>query len=140
MYVGTTSACSNADIASLFNAYFNTTFTRAGSTSAPPSNVASSSSTLSDVVISKLDVYEALAALDTTKAKGIDGIDPIHLKHCAVALYEFVYHLFSQCLLQHSLPSEWRIHLITPLFKSGDRSSVTNYRPISLLCIISKVI
>ena len=67
----------------------------------------------------------ALAALDTTKAKGIDGIDPKVLKHCAVALYETIYHLFWQCLLQHSLPSEWGIHLITPLFKSGDRSSVT---------------
>ena len=31
------------------------------------------------------------------------------------------------------------MHLITPIFKSGDRSSVNNYWPISLLCILSKV-
>ena len=39
MYFSTTSACSNADIATLFNAYFNTTFTKVRITSAPRSNV-----------------------------------------------------------------------------------------------------
>ena len=32
------------------------------------------------------------------------------------------------------------MHLISPIFKSGDRSSVRNYRPIPLLCTISKLL
>ena len=32
------------------------------------------------------------------------------------------------------------MHVISPIFKSGDRSSVRNYRPISLLCTVSKVL
>ena len=43
--------------------------------------------------------------------------------------------LSQQCILE-----EWCIHCITPIHKSGDRSSVKNYRPISLLCTISKVL
>ena len=39
-----------------------------------------------------------------------------------------------------TIPSGWKTHKITPVHKSGDKTSVTNYRPISLLCIISKVL
>ena len=75
-----------------------------------------------------------------SRAMGIDDIGPKILKHCTLALYQPVYHLFSMCLSQYYIPHEWRIHKITPIFKSGDRTSVNNYRPISLLCTISKVL
>ena len=71
---------------------------------------------------------------------GIDGIGPRLLKHCALALYQPLHHLFTLSLVQHYLPQEWRFHLITPIYKSGNKSSVKNYRPISLLCIVSKVL
>ena len=38
------------------------------------------------------------------------------------------------------IPPEWYTHTVIPIFKSGDRGSVTNYRPISLLCNTSKVL
>ena len=44
------------------------------------------------------------------------------------------------CLRHSYLPAEWRTHKIIPIFKSGDRSSEKKYRPISLLCCISKVL
>ena len=81
-----------------------------------------------------------LASLDATKSMGIDGIGPRVLKHCATALCAPLHHLFSLSLSKHTLPEEWRIHLITPIFKSGDKSEVNNYRPISLLCSASKVL
>ena len=46
----------------------------------------------------------------------------------------------SPIFVQHYLPQDWRVHLITPIFKSGDKTSVCNYRPISLLCTVSKVL
>ena len=57
-----------------------------------------------------------------------------HSCHSIVSL------LFQRCIDHSCIPSEWKIHLITPLFKKGDPTSVTNYRPISLLCSISKVL
>ena len=36
-------------------------------------------------------------------------------------------------------PHEWKKSFITPLFKSGDRNNIENYRPISGLSIIAKV-
>lgn len=72
-----------------------------------------------------------------------DGIGPRILKYCSVAIYEPLFHLFSLSLSIPAIPKEWRIHKITPIFKSGDETScihVYYYRPISLLCCISKVL
>ena len=71
---------------------------------------------------------------------GLDGIGPNVLKHCASALCEPLQHLFNVSLRQHNIPAEWKIHNISPIHKSGDRASVTNYRPISLLSSTSKVL
>ena len=55
-------------------------------------------------------------------------------------LYLPLYHLFSPSLSKHVIPNEWRIHMIRPIPKSGDKSKVLNYRPISLLCTTLKVL
>ncbi len=92
------------------------------------------------ITITDLDVYAALSRLDPTKACGIDGIGPKVLRSCALALYPVIHHLFSSCLWFCDIPSEWKLHCIVPIHKSGDKSLVSNYRPISLLCSISKVL
>ena len=71
---------------------------------------------------------------------GYDGISPRLLKHCALPLCQPLLHLFSLSLSQNYIPLEWRTHLIKPIWKSGNKTSVENYRPISLLCITSKVL
>ena len=71
---------------------------------------------------------------------GIDRIGPGILKHCAQALCVPLHYLFSFSLCNQCIPPIWKIHKITPVFKSGDKHSVANYRPISLLCSASKVL
>ena len=71
---------------------------------------------------------------------GCDGISPKLLKHCAVPLCQPLHHLFHLSLSQHYIPLDWRTHLVKPVLKSGNSSSVKNYRPISLLCIVSKIL
>ena len=38
-----------------------------------------------------------------------------------------------------TIPREWCTHYIIPIYKSGEKSMLNNYRPISLLCSISKI-
>ena len=44
-----------------------------------------------------------------------------------------MHHLFVTSFCKHTIPLEWRINVITPVHKSGDKSLVNNYCPISLL-------
>ena len=57
-------------------------------------------------------------------------------------LYQLIISLQLASEVDPSVPSEWKVHKITSVYKSasGDKTSVTNYRPISLLCIMSKVL
>ena len=93
---------------------------------------------LQSITITVADVYQALISLDVNKSAGIDNISPRVLQSCAVALSEPLYHLFIQSLHHSSLPTCWKIHKIVPIFKVGDSNCVKNYRPISLLSIVSK--
>jgi len=82
-------------------------------------------------------VYRALVTLYHSKATGIGGIGP---KYYAPALFKPLHYLYSLILCKQTIPLEWCIHCIVPVLKSGDKALVTNCRPISLLCNVSKIL
>ena len=138
MTLGSQEAPSAASKAELFNKYFHSVLSR--SSDFPLRSISDFDGTASDIRLDPMETLRALESLDQSKAMGSDAISPKVLKHCALAIFGPVTHLFQLSLNQGYLPLEWKSHLITPVFKSGDRSLVNNYRPISLLCIISKVL
>ena len=75
--------------------------------------------------------------LDPSKATGYDGIGPRILKTCPDCLSKPLLHLFVKSLEHCIIPVDWLIH---PIFKSGEKNLITNYRPISLLSNISKIL
>ena len=78
--------------------------------------------------------------LPTSLSSNSPTISPLILKHCATSLTLPLTHLFNTCIQSSSLPDEWKVHKIVPIPKCSDKSDVKNYRPISLLCIVSKVL
>ena len=48
--------------------------------------------------------------------------------------------IYQASLQQGCIPDEWKKALFTPIYKNGDRSCPTNYRPISLTCIVCKTL
>ena len=44
------------------------------------------------------------------------------------------------CLKESCFPDCWKISLVVPVFKNaGERSTAKNYRPVSLLSVVSKI-
>ena len=83
--------------------------------------------------------YCELKSLNPNKSPGPDEIHPLLLKECAQDLSTSLCTLFNLSLRQGKYPSEWKLANISPVFKKGSRSLVSNYRPVSLLSIISKL-
>ena len=138
MTLDSSSESSDFGKATLFNHSFHSVFSSPGPPP-DPSSLPPPACLLDELEITVHDVFVSLSHLGSKKSMGIDHIPSIVLKSCATVLCEPVYHLFTLCLSQSYIPPEWKIHCVTPIFKSGDKVSVKNYRPVSLLCIISKV-
>ena len=137
MSYGDRRAINNIDKANLFNNYFYSVFLHDQHNYRCPSN---KDCCLHDIKISIQEVFDILSTLDVTKAAGIDGISPRILRNCASSLLIPICHLFKTSTTTGNIPTQWCTHCIIPIFKSGDKTQVNNYRPISLLCILSKVL
>ena len=137
---GSSAITNPVDKATLFNNHFNSTFTRSTYQLPPTSHLPTPSNHLSTIDIDEADVLTALSNLNAFKSQGTDNLSPLILKRCATHLAGPITKIFQTSLNTCTIPAEWKIHKIIPIHKSGDTSNVSNYRPISLLCIISKVL
>ena len=88
---------------------------------------------ISCLQLSNEDVLSALESLNPNKSPGPDEIHPLLLKKCAQDLSTSLCTLFNFSLHDGKYPSEWKLANISP-FKKG-----SNYHPVSLLSIISKL-
>jgi hypothetical protein len=81
-----------------------------------------------------------LRNLDATKTCGPDGIPARILKECSCSIAPSLCELFNLSLRVGRLPVEWKAANLTPVHKKGLKEPAENYRPISLLPIIAKVL
>ena len=68
----------------------------------------------------------------------IISIDKL-LKAAAPAIAEPLKRIFNVSIASGKFPMEWKAARLTPIFKKGQRSMLDNYRPISILPVISKL-
>ena len=94
---------------------------------------------LINIVLSEFFI-EAIHELSTSSAPGPDDIPSSLLVNCATKLAPLLLIVFTHSLSSGVVPSSFRLAAITPVFKSGDTNAPSNYRPISLTSVISKVI
>ena len=84
-------------------------------------------------------VCRLLHGLSSNKATGIDKISCKIIKIAAPAISDSLTFIFNQALTLSSFPNEWKMARVIPLYKNGQRNIPGNYRPISVLPAISKI-
>ena len=135
------------DVANLFNNYFTSIFTTDPDTFADPSTTddnllsnKTNTALLDDVILTPDDVTNVLKTLDNNKAHGPDGIPARLLIETASQMSPSLCELFNKSLRTGMVPFDWKLANVVPVYKKGDQEFVENYRPISLLSLISKVL
>ena len=85
-------------------------------------------------------VIKQLSTLKTNKSTGLDRISARLLKDAAPVIAPTLTEIFNHSLKSSTFPQIWKDGKVMPIFKSGDRSNMSNYRPVTVLPILSKIL
>lgn len=85
------------------------------------------------------EVQAATKHLAAGKAGGIDMIPPEAVIYGGEQLWRHLARLFNQCQANNWIPTPWKQALICPVYKKGDSSLASNYRPIALTAVIRRI-
>lgn len=85
-------------------------------------------------------VFRFLSTLDVSKATGLDGIGPKLLKLSSGIITKSITYVANKCIRSGQFPNSWKQAKVNPLYKGGANDDINNYRPISILPTLSKLI
>jgi len=69
-----------------------------------------------------------------------DNVSLDLFKDCIYLIFCPLTHLINLSIISGVVPDQLKIARVIPLFKSGDKSTFTNYRPVSVLPVFSKIL
>jgi hypothetical protein len=93
-----------------------------------------------DIDISTPGILKLLKGLNPSKAAGPDLLKPLVLKELREQIAHILTVIFQLSLQTGHVPKDWISANVAPLYKKGDMSVAANYRPISLTCIVCKLL
>ena len=89
--------------------------------------------------VTENEVFNLLSNISTNKATGPDKIPAKLVKISAPFITKHLSIIFNQSLSQGTFPYDWKISKVTPIYKKGPKHDMNNYRPISVISTIAKV-
>ena len=96
--------------------------------------------TIGTINITTSGVEKQLSGLKADKAYGPDGIPPWFLKENTQEISKILTDIYQDCIDTGTLPIQWKHANVGAIHKKGKKSDASNYRPVSLTCIASKVL
>lgn len=111
-------------------------------------NTFTKNSSLNDIFIAETlflnpvtenEIILHINTLKNNSASGPDGISVRFVKVCHRYIVGPLIHIINLCFEKGHIPKAWKESVVTPVYKSGTKSSITNYRPISVINNFAKV-
>lgn len=87
-----------------------------------------------------IEIDSIIMSLKTCSAAGHDGIQTKVLKFAKDLIVPHITHICNLSFITGIFPNLFKTALIKPIYKGGDRDSISNYRPISILPALSKIL
>ncbi len=90
--------------------------------------------------VNEAKILEVIKNLSNSKAKDINNLDTLFIKKHSIDLVKPLTRLVNLSIRDNKFPNNWKKAIATPIFKTGDCDLISNYRPISILPALSKVL
>ena len=91
-------------------------------------------------IVSTSFVSDFLSKLKTNKAIGLDKLSARLLKDASAAVSPVIIELINKSFVDGVFPKVWKSARVPALLKGGNRFQKDNYRPISILPTVSKIV
>ena len=140
IFYNTLTGTNSVDKANIFNTFFFNNFTPRERGSTLPVIEILQNPDLSEIQLTVAEVRIALQSIDISKATGPDKLSGKILNECAAQLAPSLTLLFNKSLRLGIVPDLWKSANVAPVHKKDDKNNAENYRPISLLCLSSKIL
>ena len=128
------------EMAGILNAQYSSVFTSEDLTNMPePETLYTGDDPLTDV---RFEVGEVEKKLKNIKASGAPGPDRLWSKvlhDMADVLAGPLAIIYNRLMEEGRVPVVWRMANVCPIFKKGAKGDPANYRPVSLTCVVGKV-
>lgn len=90
--------------------------------------------------VTDIDIFDALKSFTKHNSFDYDGISVKYLKLIASNNIDFFVNFINSSFLTCDFPTSLKRATVSPIYKSGDKNNLLNYRPISILPSLSKLI
>ena len=94
---------------------------------------------LSNITFDSNDILTHIRNIDPSKSNGPDMITGHMIRLCDDSIVLPLKLIFTNILRTSTFPILWKLANVTPVYKKNDKQYIKNYRPISLLPLLSKV-
>jgi hypothetical protein len=139
MYHNNECAKSVNDMVELFASYFRSIYDEASTGDRVTVVPATDRICIPPIVFTLHDVDQGIKSLDASKSAGPDGIPPMFVKNCSAILSGVLQKIFNVSISSGVFPTLWKTGHLIPIFKKGDRSDISNYRPICIQSCVPKM-